>query len=282
MRTSSKSGFRGIRKVGTCLGSWSCCNDECSFLKTEKVRNTCHFIYKAGSRMCYSCGQFAAQAPCGARKLIQHSFGSDHTYVYHFGYHSCDLKQEVSNDREFTKKWVDRYPGLSFRNLKTTVVQTLLDDRDALGAQVAAIVLQFAVDMNQDGPQNILQDEDVYFDGCHSRCKDYISFGLWFRHPSMRRVVKLAGMETRKEDTEAIALFFSKLNEMLQQITRNPHYTFNPKNIMMDEAGANFAGIARVFGQDFVDKKCITCQWHFLTNMHEHKFEIDEKFRDDF
>ena len=349
MCTSSKSGFRGIRKVGTCLGSWSCCNDECSFLKTEKVRNTCHFIYKAGSRMCYSCGQFAAQAPCGARKLIQHSFGSDHTYVYHFGYHSCDLKQEVSNDREFTKKWVDRYPGLSFRNLKTTVVQTLLDDRDALGAQVAAeqitykayrsckherkvhsdstevstqsieavvelkkgsdevdkyyiyevnnsamnnrpdfvlksgaIVLQFAVDMNQDGPQNILQDEDVYFDGCHSRCKDYISFGLWFRHPSMHRVVKLAGMETRKEDTEAIALFFSKLNEMLQQITRNPHYTFNPKNIMMDEAGANFAGIARVFGQDFVDKKCITCQWHFLTNMHEHKFEIDEKFRDDF
>jgi len=104
MRTTSKSGFRGTRKVGTCLGSWSCINPECSFLKTEKVRNTTHFEYKSGNRVCYSCGKFASQAPCGARKLIQYSFGSDHTEVYHFGYHESDLKQEVSHDREYTKK----------------------------------------------------------------------------------------------------------------------------------------------------------------------------------
>ena len=51
---------------------------------------------------------------------------------------------------------------------------------------------------------------------------------------------------------------------------------------MMDEAGANFAGVKNVFGQKFVDEKGITCQWHFLTNMHEHKHEIEEKFRDEF
>ena len=349
MRTTSKSGFRGIRKVGTCMGSWSCQNPECSFLKTEKTRNTTHFEYKAGSRACYSCGQFAAQAPCGARKLIQHSFGSDHADVYHFGYHECELKQEVANDRDYTKEWVKKYPGLSFRDLKTTVIQTFLDDHNTLGAKMAAerityrayrsckhtlrlesdsaevstqsieavvelkkgsdeidkyyiyevnnsamnnlpdyviksssTVLRFAIQMDQSGPQNILQDEDCYFDGSYSRCKDFVSLGLWLRHPSMRRIVKLAGMETKKEDTVSITIFFKKFNEMLQRITQKEDYMFNPKNIMMDEAGANFAGVTNVFGQKFVDEKCITCQWHFLTNMHEHKHEIEEKFRDEF
>ena len=143
-------------------------------------------------------------------------------------------------------------------------------------------VLQFAVDMDQNGPECILQDEDVYFDGCHSRCKDFVSFGLWFRHPSMQRVIKLAGMETRKEDTQAITMFFSKFNEMLHWIMQKSDYNFNPKNIMMDGAGANFAGVKNILGQKFVDDKCITCQWHLMRNMNEHKFEIAEDLREDF
>ena len=143
-------------------------------------------------------------------------------------------------------------------------------------------VLQFAIDMDQNGPESILQNGDVYFDGCHSRCKDFVSFGLWFRHPSMQRVIKLAGMETKKEDTEAITLFFSKFNEMLHQIMQKMDYNFNLKNLMMDEAGANFNGVKNVLGQKFVDDKCITCQWHLMRNMNKHKFEIDERFRQDF
>ena len=198
------------------------------------------------------CGQFAARSDCGVRELIQHSFGSDHVLVYHLGYHSCDMKQEVTNDREYTRKWVKKYPGLSYRNLWTTVVQHFLDENDGTGAKNAAkritykayrhckykqrmtsdstevstqsieavvelkkgsdeldkfyvyeinnsamnnlpdfvvksgsTVLQFAIDMDQNGPESILQNEDVYFDGCHSRCKDFVSFGLWFRHQSM-------------------------------------------------------------------------------------------------
>ena len=349
MRTTTKTGFRGVRKVGTCQGSWACENEECSFLKTEKVKNTAHFVYQAGQRVCYSCGQFTASIDCGARKMVICSFGSDHVLVYHFGYHKCDLKQEVSCDREYTRRWVEKYPNLSFRNLRTTVVQQFLDEKDGTGAQNAAeqitykayrhckykhgltsdsaqvstqsidavvqlkigsdkldkfyvyevnnsamnnlpdfivksgtTVLKFAVEMDQNGPESILQDEDVYFDGCHSRCKDFISFGLWFRHPSMRRVVKLAGMETKKEDTQAITIFFSKFNDMLRRITQKSDYNFNPKNLMMDEAGANFAGVKNVLGQKFVDDKCITCQWHFMRNMNEHKFEIAEEWREEF
>ena len=76
-------------------------------------------------------------------------------------------------------------------------------------------------------------------------------------------------METKKEDTEAITLFFSKFNEMLRRITQKMDYNFNPKNLMMDEAGANFNGVKNVLGQKFVDDKCITCQWNFMRNMNE-------------
>ena len=54
MRTSSKKGLRGVRKVGTCMGSWECSNPSCSFLSTEGKRNWWHFEYRNGTRVCYS------------------------------------------------------------------------------------------------------------------------------------------------------------------------------------------------------------------------------------
>ena len=71
LRTSSKAGLNGICKVGTCKGSWQCTNTSCSFLRTEKKPNTWHFDYRGGSHACYSCGTYAQQLPCGARKLFK-------------------------------------------------------------------------------------------------------------------------------------------------------------------------------------------------------------------
>ena len=39
MRTSSNNKIRGIRKVGTCQGSWECVNSLCSYLSTEGRAN---------------------------------------------------------------------------------------------------------------------------------------------------------------------------------------------------------------------------------------------------
>ena len=83
--------------------------------------------------------------------------------------------------------------------------------------------------MDISGPEHIMQEEDSYFDGCPSRCKDFISFGLWGRHPSIRRLIMLAGMKTRKEDTQAITIFWRKVNEMMVNIMKIPDYKFNPK-----------------------------------------------------
>ena len=348
MRTSSKTGLRGIRKVGTCQGSWECINPNCSFLSTEGKANWWHFEYRHGCKCCYSCGTFAQQIPCGARKLVQFSFGSEFAHVYHIGNHTCTLQQQLVNDTEYTKKWVKKYPGMSFKRLKTTVIQVLMDSGDLEGAQEAAYkitnkaymrnrrqegnvpeevstqsieavaemkkgsdkldklhifrlnnssmnsdpdyvckssskILQMALDMDQDGEPNCLQDEDVFFDGSHSRCTDFISLGLWVYHPSMRSVVRLVSMEVRSESTETLTIFWSLVNEMLQIVgKKGDSYKFNPRNIMTDEAGAHFAAMRNVFGDEFVNKKCITCQWHFLNSVNEKIHKIGEEYQEEF
>ena len=243
MRTSSRTGLHGIRKVGSCKGSWHV-NTSCSFLKTENKPNWWHFEYRGGTRACYSCGTFAQQIPCGAWKLIQISYIGEFVEVFHIGGHNCTLKPEVKSDTEYTKQWVERYPGVRFKKLKSAVIQHLLDSGDSEEAQNAAYrittqayhkirrdmaadpdaepvevqsiravallkktsdkidplhifkindsgmnnqpdfvmkssskILTVALQMDQDGEQNPLQEEDAFFDGCHSHCTDFISLG---------------------------------------------------------------------------------------------------------
>ena len=138
MRTSSRRGLKGIRKVRTCKGSWRCTNDQCSFLLKEKKPNTWHFEYQGGSKACYSCGLYADQVPCGAWKMIEIAVGSEYATVKHTGNHNCTLQQEVTADLEFTKKWIERYPGLNFRDLRSQVIQHYLDSGDSKEAEQAA------------------------------------------------------------------------------------------------------------------------------------------------
>ena len=235
LRTSSKTGLHGIPKVGTCKGSWQCVNMSCSFLKTEKKPNTWHFDYRGGSRACYSCGTYAQQLPCGARKLVEISYGSEYAKVYHIGKHNCTLQPEVMSDVEYTAKWVQRYPSITYKELKSAVIQHLLDTGNSQEAKNAAYrittqafrkvkrdmavdtpeqhvetqsleavaelkkgsdhidplhiykinskvmnnqpdfvmkssskILKVALLMDQDGEENPLQQEDAFFDRCHS------------------------------------------------------------------------------------------------------------------
>ena len=124
--------------MGTCQGSWKCTNKTCSFLLKEKKANTWHLEYRGGSKACYSCGLYADQVPCGTQKMIEIAYGAEYATVQHTGKHSCCLQQEVVNDLEHTKKWIERYPGLNFRDLRSEVIQHYLDSGDSKEAEEAA------------------------------------------------------------------------------------------------------------------------------------------------
>ena len=119
------------------------------------------------------------------------------------------------------------------------------------------------LNMDQNNPtQNPLQSEPAYFDGMHKRCQGWKTLTLWVHHPSSRKLMKLATMEVQGETSDSVALFWENLNAVLREVKGDESIYFNPSMFITDEAGANFNGIYKVFGQQGVDKSR-TCQFHF-------------------
>ena len=158
-----------------------------------------------------------------------------------------------------------------------------MNDMPDFVVKSSSAILKMALDMDQDAEPNVLQEEDAFFDGSHSRCTGYISLGLWVHHTSMRKVFRLVSMEVKSESTENLVLFWKMVNEMLQKVgKKGDQYKFNPKFSMTDEAGAHFAALRIVYGDEWVKKKCITCQWHFLNSVNEKIHHIGEDYQEEF
>lgn len=50
---------------------------------------------------------------------------------------------------------------------------------------------------------------------------------------------------------------------MLQDLTSDPKYLFNPSGWMFDEAGANWDAVEKIFGNDARKNRCVSCKFHF-------------------
>ena len=82
----------------------------------------------------------------------------------------------------------------------------------------------------------------------------------------MRKVIRLARMDLRTENSKDIALFFTLFNEMLQKVTGKPDYKFNPCYFLCGEGGAKHKAIKIVYREDFCKERLVGCQWHFRSN----------------
>ena len=113
---------------------------------------------------------------------------------------------------------------------------------------------EIAVDVDQEGPENPVQSEKAYIDGCHSWCIGYKTLSLFVYHPAMWHILRIATMEVKCESTWKISFFWKLLNEVLTQIMER-EYKFNLKAIMVDENGANYCAVKEVLGVDFMTSK---------------------------
>ena len=349
-RTSSRVNFSGIRKIGKCLGSFVCHNPQCSYLSTEGKKNEYKFDYMYKRHVCSSCGVFAEQLTCGARKLVEFSHNTGFANVYHLGEHSCLPKVNRKEHDDYICEQIKKHPNLTPKNLQVQCVKERINSGDIQGArsvsrklsnrsrirQIRSQILdidqntnmhsleavatfkaacdkvdEFHIYKMNDGrmnggtdyvfktsrlcgelglmmdtnykPQNVLQQEDAYFDGAHSRCQGFISLGLWVFHRSMRRLLKLVAMEVRSESQENISYFWKLWNEVLQKVGgKDANYKFNPRNIMVDSSGANYCAVKLIFGLEYMTEKLISCQWHFMHNMEQLALKLDENIRDEF
>ena len=114
------------------------------------------------------------------------------------------------------------------------------------------------------GDYSSLACEPAFFDGMHKRVKFYVTLTSWVFHPAMRSMLMLAVMDTPREHSDDIEIFFDTFNKAVAEYLEEPEYIWDLYLIMMDHKGANFEALERVYGEDFRKYKTVTCQWHFL------------------
>ena len=134
--------------------------------------------------------------------------------------------------------------------------------------------------MDVDGPENPLQLENAYFDATHQHVHGFKSLGLWIYHPSMRKILRLASMEIRTENTEDITKFFLFFNEIMEKHTGKIGIKFNPRCFVHDESGANYAAISVVYGENFCKNHIKGCQWHFKNDVNKKANDVTPEYRE--
>ena len=141
---------------------------------------------------------------------------------------------------------------------------------------------QIAIDMDQDGPDNILQMENAYFDAAHTRVYGFKTLGLFMIHPAMKQVLRLASMDLRSENAQDIGIFFTLFNEMLAQVKGEAGYKFNPRCFCADKGSANWKAVKKIYGRTISDNRLKGCQWHFKNDVRFHMTQVGPEVWDKF
>ena len=151
MHTSTMRKLRMTRKIGKCLGSFVCRNDQCPKYTSGKGQNTYAFT-SIGLNLfeCKTCGHVAERDFCGALKLMKFHPETNILKVFYAGTHTCNLKVRTpySNMSKKTKKDVLR-PILQ-KNPKATVKEISEQAAESFICLGNADMVKEAVQMAQD------------------------------------------------------------------------------------------------------------------------------------
>ena len=196
-----------------------------------------------------------------------------------------DVIAQIKKMRKHPNQQLHRSDELeSFANVKEMQKSLLKSDKDKyliykskcvrMGGKVSyvfktsAVSLKIAAMMSGKikvgGQDSSLCTEPAFFDGMHTRVKFFVSLTLWVFHNAMRMMILLAVIDTPREHSDDIEIFFDTFNQALGDFLNEPEYIWDPFLIMMDDKGANFEALECVYGEDFRRYQTVTCQWHFL------------------
>jgi len=139
---------------------------------------------------------------------------------------------------------------------------------------------QLALSMERDKGK-FLSEEYAFVDVKHNRCPGFKAVTLWTYHPTMRKLIRLAIMDVEDENTDNLTNFWLIFNDMLQEVSGDDAYMFNPNGFISDEHHANFQAIHRVFGNRGKDK-IRTCEFHYVQTVQRHARYLDLVSCEDF
>ena len=119
MTQSSHQGLNGIKKFGTCRGSFICLSDDCQIYAAEWICNKVDFVKeKYGAYSCSNCKQFVQHRQCNARKVTEFDCYDNILTIYHQGKHTCTPKPYLDEQRQVAAEKRKEMPllNLELRN----------------------------------------------------------------------------------------------------------------------------------------------------------------------
>ena len=72
------------------------------------------------------------------------------------------------------------------------------------------------------GQDSALHTEPAFFNRMHTQVKFFVSLTLWVFHPVMRMMLLLAVMDTPREHSDDIEIFFDTFNKALKDYLTEP------------------------------------------------------------
>ena len=109
MNSSTRKGFRGVRRIGGCRGNFICTNKDCAYLIENGKENQHQFTTIGKNKFCYVCNGIVYRRPCGAVKMIEYHVTMRLLEVYHQGEHTCQVKPETTIHDKAIEESIKRY-----------------------------------------------------------------------------------------------------------------------------------------------------------------------------
>ena len=131
--TSSREGFIGERRIGSCLGSFVCRNEQCPFvcISGDSVPNKVSWRNVRAKRNIHIwniCDQVAQREGCGARKLIEYDYKTHLATVYHLGNHTCSLQlDQIKHNQVMMKRLQEKNPTGSAKEVGLREIGLLIE-----------------------------------------------------------------------------------------------------------------------------------------------------------
>ena len=153
-----------------------------------------------------------------------------------------------------------------------------IDDRRLNGSasfvfKTSAFKARLCISMDRNS-DTVLSKEYCHFDGKVNRCPGFTTLTASVYHPTLRRMITLATMETEGESEECVTIFWKEMDRVIKQESGNPDASFNPYGVMTDEAGGIWSSLKKHFPDD-VFKNSVSCEFHYLQSVNRNTTHVE-------
>ncbi|PFX17548.1 hypothetical protein AWC38_SpisGene18123 [Stylophora pistillata] len=265
-------------RFADCKGSVKCTKEHCPFKMQFGVTNTTQFEKKRyGKQVWKGCGSEGEFVPCAARRYL--SYGKNKVTVYHIGEHSCPVTSiQKKKDLKAVEQLIRDNPIVKPCEIQSTFVLSAFQqemDWDEVEKEAAVIIDKKRMSNIKQKVKREIEPFGYNFEAVVSfkECSDKRDLLYIYKQ------IPLAIMETEREDTTNVELFRTLFNEALGKVANDPSIKFNPIGWCSDMAGANLAGITRVYGNAGLIK---SCEFHFMDHRNKKAQKLDPDSAEEF